>query len=51
MLLVVDFKTKFAISEESIDVKWININEAQKYNDQYAFMRMINKIKDLKLVH
>lgn len=38
---------KFNISSESIDLKWIHINEIEDFINTEAFMRMINKWKNI----
>jgi 8-oxo-dGTP pyrophosphatase MutT (NUDIX family) len=47
-ILLVTANKDFIASDESVELKWIEINEVEKYNSQKEFMRLINKVKRIK---
>lgn len=48
ILLVCDEGEKLQISKESIELKWVKIENVKVYNNTPAFLRMIKKITSMK---
>lgn len=47
ILLTTNKDTAFAISDESIDLKWIKLDDVKNYNEQEEFLRIIEKVKNI----
>lgn len=47
-LLIGDKDEQFQVSNESHDLKWIKLEDVKNYNSQPSFLRMINKVIDLR---
>lgn len=48
IILSADKKEPFVVSHESKELKWIKLEESEKYNNQPAFLRLVSKAIKLK---
>lgn len=48
-LLCIDHDQEIKISRESLDLKWIDLDEVYLYNNEASIDRCVNKIKELHL--
>jgi len=48
IILMADKNEPFVVSYESKELKWIRLEEAEKYNNQPAFLRLVSKVIKLK---
>jgi len=47
VFLTADMDELYVASHESKELKWVELNEAEKYNQQPAFLRLVKKARDL----
>ncbi len=47
IVLTADMDEPYVVSHESKELKWINMEEAEKYNTQLAFLRLVKKAREL----
>jgi 8-oxo-dGTP pyrophosphatase MutT (NUDIX family) len=48
ILLTADMSEPYTVSNESKDLKWIRLEEVEKYNQQPAFLRLVKKAVALR---
>jgi 8-oxo-dGTP pyrophosphatase MutT (NUDIX family) len=48
IILTADINEPYIVSHESKDLQWVKLEEAEKYNQQPAFLRLIKKAIDLR---
>ena len=48
MLLVANKSEEYTVNYESKDLKWVPLNNVSEYNKQYAFLRLVKKVQNLK---
>ncbi len=47
IILTTDMNEPYVVSHESKELRWVHMSEAEKYNKQPAFMRLIKKAQQL----
>lgn len=47
-ILLITKDKNFITSDESVELRWVGIDEVEKYNSEREFIRMVNKVKRIE---